>query len=299
MAWSTLIRGVNICFRAHSYFVLWSILFTLELLQVHVKPYQKKLIPVFSIFFVQKIDSHTDISYQATTASGGGMVKSRDFVNLRCWQLFIDDNLEENYDIDSDRTSSTAEINDRSSIDGSLNKKIDKKLSSSLKIEIERTDESFLTLSKSLGAKNFIQFDIEGFADANDSHHQEQDSTNNLLSPESLFPTEKSSTQTPQEKVYVSAAVSIEHPGVRQNPKYIRAQNIISCWAFRQIQSNPNACIFEWLLCLDLKGYIPKYILDQSYTTFMQDYMTYLREHVDELKINHEDSRSLERQSAS
>lgn len=232
------------------------------------------------------------------------MVKSRDFVNLRCWQLFIDDNLEENYDIDSDRTSSTAEVNDQSSIDGGLKNQIliDKKLSSSLRIETERTDEPFFTLSKSLGAKNFTQFDVEGFADANDSHQEQENScaTNNLLSPESLIPTEKT---TWQEKVYVSAAVSIDHPGAKLNPKYIRAQNIISCWAFRQIQSNPNACIFEWLLCLDLKGYIPKYILDQSYTTFMQDYMTYLREHVDELRINLEEldeySRSLERQSAS
>lgn len=31
----------------------------------------------------------------------------------------------------------------------------------------------------------------------------------------------------------------------------------------REIDGNHDSCIFEWLLCIDLKGYFPRYILEQ------------------------------------
>lgn len=40
--------------------------------------------------FYQKIDQHTDITYQATAGAANGLIKSRDFVNLRCWHLCRD-----------------------------------------------------------------------------------------------------------------------------------------------------------------------------------------------------------------
>ncbi|TRY68621.1 hypothetical protein TCAL_12158 [Tigriopus californicus] len=36
---------------------------------------------------IQPIDSHTDISYQVAAEAAGGMVSTRDFVNLRYWQV--------------------------------------------------------------------------------------------------------------------------------------------------------------------------------------------------------------------
>lgn len=48
---------------------------------------------------IRKIDSHTDISYQATIGGGGGVVKCRDFVNLRCWQLCRDGRVIEGVDL--------------------------------------------------------------------------------------------------------------------------------------------------------------------------------------------------------
>lgn len=41
-----------------------------------------------------------------------------------------------------------------------------------------------------------------------------------------------------------------------------RGQNLISCWAMREIEAVPDACIFEFALCVDLKGSIPKYVLN-------------------------------------
>lgn len=61
-------------------------------------------------------------------------------------------------------------------------------------------------------------------------------------------------------------------------------ENLISCWAMREIPAQTDWCIFEWIICLDLKGYIPRYVLDTAYTSLMQEYMTYLREYV--VKMN-------------
>lgn len=223
---------------------------------------------------MQKIDIHTDISYQATTASGGGMVKSRDFINLRCWQLFLDGKLVDNYDVDTDTLCPLETEEHLFALDNT--EVTIPKIASSLRLESEHLHDrdAFATLSKSLGAKNF-GFDSEGFADASNNFPPED--------PVSETVESNQGNSSWQEKVYMSAAVSIDYPSVPMTTKYIRAQNKISCWAFREIQNKPNTCIFEWLLCLDLKGYIPKYILDQSYTTFMQDYMIYLRKHVREL----------------
>lgn len=33
-------------------------------------------------------------------------------------------------------------------------------------------------------------------------------------------------------------------------------------FAFREIVGKSDSCIVEWVLCLDLKGYIPRYVLD-------------------------------------
>jgi hypothetical protein len=41
-----------------------------------------------------------------------------------------------------------------------------------------------------------------------------------------------------------------------------RGENIVSCWAMREVENKSDWCIFEWLLCLDLKGKIPRYVLD-------------------------------------
>lgn len=41
-----------------------------------------------------------------------------------------------------------------------------------------------------------------------------------------------------------------------------RGENLLSCWAMREVDGKGDTCIFEWLLCLDLKGYFPRRLLD-------------------------------------
>ncbi len=40
---------------------------------------------------VQPVDAHTDVSYQVAAEAGGGVVSTRDFVNLRHWKLMEED----------------------------------------------------------------------------------------------------------------------------------------------------------------------------------------------------------------
>lgn len=105
--------------------------------------------------------------------------------------------------------------------------------------------------------------------------------------------------------VFVSAAMSIDYEKFPPTSKFIRGENIISCWAMRSTSS--DSCIFEWLLCCDLKGSLPKYVLNtvsddmnqcysslysfqidhlflQAFLSLMTDYMVHIRTHIESLK---------------
>lgn len=176
---------------------------------------------------IRKIDEHTDISYQATIGGGGGMVKSRDFCNLRCWQLCRDGKivveemnsemgessktLETNLNLDSDTDtdeecllSETRRVVKKTKINMS---------SSSVKIteSVQKSSVAFNTLSKSLGAKDFLT-DQEPY-NSGDDELIFSDAQESLPSAEML---------KPSGNIYVSAAVSVEYPSCPVNPKYIR-----------------------------------------------------------------------------
>lgn len=266
---------------------------------------------------IRKIDSHTDISYQATIGGGGGVVKCRDFVNLRCWQLCRDGRVIEGVDLHPANALEAALTPVTEEVDGGANSdeqdgadsddecilnnsspKITKSCSEfklgsrSVSDSNEQTTQAaFATLSKSLGAQDFQHTGTGANSDPedvfSDALSEHQDRTKEL---EHSGRTSRSRRRTREEEVpkggnvYVSAAISIEYPGAPVTNKYIRGENKVSCWAMREIENQKDYCIFEWLLCLDLKGYIPRYVLDTAYTTLMQDYMTHLRSYVAELR---------------
>ncbi|XP_055532213.1 steroidogenic acute regulatory protein-like [Wyeomyia smithii] len=265
---------------------------------------------------IRKIDSHTDISYQATVGGGGGVVKCRDFVNLRCWHLCRDGRVIEGIDLfpadpkvkvpltpvteeaddddeednDSEGLNGASDSDEQSSAPAqqSFTKSCSEfKLGSSS--SDQKTKAAFSTLSKSLGAQDF-QYTGSGsgnsdpedvFSDALTEH---QDRLKEAVGHARIGKDrkQKSGACEPQKggNVFVSAAISIEYPSVPATTKYIRGENKVSCWAMREIDNQKGYCIFEWLLCLDLKGFIPRYVLDTAYTTLMQDYMIHLRNYV-------------------
>ncbi|XP_055919816.1 steroidogenic acute regulatory protein-like [Eupeodes corollae] len=250
---------------------------------------------------LRKVNTYTDISYQATTSGGGGIVKSRDFVNLRCWRLcrdgkVIEDSDREEYkdnedDDDENILTQSCEgsvstlSGDNDNTPGDLGSSSNVPTSkSSQKLEDNNmspptnSEGNFRTLSQSLGARGFQgHLDFSDPPPLEDSFHDAE---------ETPVPEVKKQNEQPKEndKIYVSAAMSIVYPGMPQIPKYTRGENLVSCWAMREVEGKPDVCIFEWLLCLDLKGYMPRYVLDNTYTTFMTDYMLYLRKYVCELR---------------
>jgi hypothetical protein len=172
-----------------------------------------------------------------SASGGGGLVKSRDFVNLRCWKLIRNGRVDEDYKLDS-RTATTTTI----------------------KEENEGNEAAVDDLNK---------------ADAND---------------EVFSDAQAEASDDSDETCFMSAAMSIDYPQCPPTSKYIRGDNIISCWAMKPIPNDENACTFEWLLCIDLKGSLPKYVLNTAFVSLMVDYMIYLRTHVSQLRKDQEEN---------
>ncbi|XP_017097546.2 steroidogenic acute regulatory protein-like [Drosophila bipectinata] len=245
---------------------------------------------------VRKINSHTDITYQVSIGGGGGIVKSRDFVNLRCWRLFYngkicnDDEAAQLSSDDDDNSilnrsceGSVSTISDGESntpLPGSVSSCKAKFPSSSVE-----APPAFDTLGQSLGAKSLgpiINFDNEPppldqdeFEDAKDKLDVEVD-----MAAKPKLP----SVGTTKDKVWVSSASSVQYDRFKPASKHTRGENIVTGFAFREIVGKPDNCIVEWVLCLDLKGYIPRYVIDAALTSSMTEYITNLRKHVNELR---------------
>lgn len=154
---------------------------------------------------LKKIDSNTDVAYSVSTSGGGGLVKSRDFVNLRCWKLMNDSRVIENFNIASALAGNSNEFLSTEKVNANP----------------EAANENYACLH-SAGEESYDKM----------------------------------------KNVFVSAAMSIDYANLPPTAKFIRGENKISCWACRPVQDEDNSCYFEWLLCIDLKGSLPKYVLN-------------------------------------
>ena len=52
----------------------------------------------------------------------------------------------------------------------------------------------------------------------------------------------------------------------------------------RPIEGEPERCVFEWLLNVDLKGWLPNYVVDSALSTVMLDYIGHIRAYAEKLK---------------
>uniref|UniRef100_A0A1B0B6G6 START domain-containing protein n=1 Tax=Glossina palpalis gambiensis TaxID=67801 RepID=A0A1B0B6G6_9MUSC len=271
---------------------------------------------------VKKINSYTDITYQATVGGGGGMIKSRDFVNLRCWRLFrqgkmCDDgiaNAEESSDEEILNGSCEGSVSTVSESEGYVTRMPGSvgscRTDHCLSVQAQRS-EAFQTLSRSLGAKDFTEVLRLDFDDPPPLEEEFEDAKEHLdenLQIQQQTPTTAASKLSIKGKVWISAAISVDYNKVPTISKYTRGEyvryvngsmisinsnfciifgrgeNLVAGFAMHPVDGKRDACIFEWILCLDLKGYVPRYVLDTAYTTFMTDYMTHLRKYINELR---------------
>ena len=65
---------------------------------------------------------------------------------------------------------------------------------------------------------------------------------------------------------------------------HFRGENGPSCWALLALPGKPDHCQFQWLLDTDIKGWIPRSIIDAAIAGTQCDYMRHLRKYAEDLK---------------
>jgi steroidogenic acute regulatory protein len=63
-----------------------------------------------------------------------------------------------------------------------------------------------------------------------------------------------------------------------------RGDNGPTCWVMRPIAGDENRCVFQWLLNVNLKGWLPHSVVESALTTTMLDHLKYMREYTEKLK---------------
>lgn len=82
---------------------------------------------------------------------------------------------------------------------------------------------------------------------------------------------------------YISSGVSVTVPGYPPNKEFVRGNNKVGCWYLKPVLvrmpdgTETYQTQFQWLMCCDLKGKIPQFVLDAAFATVMLDYIVYVR----------------------
>jgi hypothetical protein len=63
-----------------------------------------------------------------------------------------------------------------------------------------------------------------------------------------------------------------------------RGENGPGCWVMQSLGGDQNRCRFQWLLDTDIKGWMPRYVIDSAIAGTQMDYMKHLRKHAQDLK---------------
>lgn len=259
--------------------------------------------------------------------AGAGIIKSRDFVNLRCWRLcrngriqssdasedvgppsFAMPSLASTYTepVPTSFGGETGGVAAASTTRATVHRDADDRLidfvpgtpsltasSAHQRIEndVQRSAAAVATPPRTISSATSSGEDADasvrssglnrslgasGFFDASDMHSGDEDEfadAEGNASGMMATPSHSGSlvggggagaeAEFSSNNVYVSAAISLAYDKMPTIPKYTRAENRLSCWAMREINGKPDACIFEWLMCIDLKGYVPTSILNK------------------------------------
>jgi hypothetical protein len=64
---------------------------------------------------------------------------------------------------------------------------------------------------------------------------------------------------------------------------FFRGENGPGCFAISACDDDEDCSTFQWLLNTDLKGWIPKGVIESTLTTVQLDYLKHLRKRVDQI----------------
>ncbi|XP_028033681.1 steroidogenic acute regulatory protein-like [Bombyx mandarina] len=93
---------------------------------------------------------------------------------------------------------------------------------------------------------------------------------------------------------YISSGVSVQVPGYPPLKEMVRGHNKVGCWYLQPRTVHTaggkieDQTLFQWLMCCDLKGKIPQFVLDVAFATVMLDYIVHVRKFVAEAKARAE-----------
>ncbi|XP_066499926.1 steroidogenic acute regulatory protein, mitochondrial [Hoplias malabaricus] len=73
------------------------------------------------------------------------------------------------------------------------------------------------------------------------------------------------------------AGMSTQHPNMPQQKGIVRAENGPTCIVLKPCTDDPNRTKFTWLLSLDLKGWIPKTVINRVLSQTQVDFANHLR----------------------
>ncbi|XP_043103611.1 steroidogenic acute regulatory protein, mitochondrial [Puntigrus tetrazona] len=73
------------------------------------------------------------------------------------------------------------------------------------------------------------------------------------------------------------AGMSTQHPGMPEQKGFVRAENGPTCIVMRPSAEDPDKTKFTWLLSLDLKGWIPKTVINRVLSQTQVDFANHLR----------------------
>ncbi|KAM6452266.1 stAR-related lipid transfer protein 3 isoform 1-T2 [Liasis olivaceus] len=82
---------------------------------------------------------------------------------------------------------------------------------------------------------------------------------------------------------YISSGMATVHSLRPPTSKYVRAENGPGGFVALKCPTNPNLCTLFWILNTDLKGRLPRYLINQSLSATMTEFVFYLRKRIMEV----------------
>ncbi|CAK1593471.1 unnamed protein product [Parnassius mnemosyne] len=89
---------------------------------------------------------------------------------------------------------------------------------------------------------------------------------------------------------YMTSGVSVQVPGYPPQKDMVRGHNKVGCWLMRPKTTQTAGgkieeyTVFQWLMCCDLKGKIPQFVLDAAFATVMLEHIVHVRKFAAESK---------------
>ncbi|XP_051894807.1 stAR-related lipid transfer protein 3 [Pristis pectinata] len=92
-----------------------------------------------------------------------------------------------------------------------------------------------------------------------------------------------------KKEMYISSGVSTTHDSRPPLKKYIRGENGPGGFVVIKSLRNPSVCTFIWILNTDLKGRLPRYLIQQSLSATMFEFIAHLKQRVQEMtEVGHQ-----------